>query len=248
MNGRQPRNRVARLGDVVEADDSDVLRDTQAKLVQSLDGAEGHFIVEAKNRRDLRILPQKFLCRLHATFLGQPAVDDQIRVQLDAAFAKHFLKRFINVAACLNLPQTARDKPNAPMSQMHQMLRRLPRAVFVVRNNIVEVELFRVIIDEKQRPRPISEVLQKSVAGVRSYEKDPVHELLIVKLEVFPGLDKFAARHLEQDFVPQLASSIVNTADDLAEVDVGEGVSQLRHNYRESASVPPSQCPSHPIR
>src|SRR5439155_7853416 len=100
----------------------------------------------------------------------------------DLPFCKHFLERLEDVVAGLNFIQPAPDETNPPVPELDQMLDRLPGAVPVVGDHVIEITLLGVVVDHQQRPRAIDKVREKMMPGIGPDKEYAVHKLLIVEL------------------------------------------------------------------
>jgi hypothetical protein len=133
-------------GDVVEADDGDIVGDGAAGGAQCVQDADGHQVVLGENAVEFDAGIEDRLDGVSAAGAGEVAFDQQLVVEADAGLIQHGAEACSTVAGAAELGR-ARDHREVPAASGKQMMCRIRRTFCVACRHGGEAGVVAAVVD-----------------------------------------------------------------------------------------------------
>ena len=223
--------------DVVAADHAHILGHPLTATMELVDGTDGHLVVAGEDRRETGFTGEELFDGLLAALFCIQTVGDEVLRNLRAGFSKGFDEGASRIEGGLDF-DCSTDHTDPPVTEIEEVARRQPRRGGIVADDVIQAFLCEVVVDDEDGILLPRQIVKEVVLLVGADEEKAVNETLVEELHVSSLTDEGGRSDFEENLVSETVGFVVDAADQLAEVDVREGMFEIGDKDREDAATP----------
>ena len=245
IHGRQRRDRVPRLVEVVEPDDGDILRHAPAGLLQGAHGPERERVVEAEDRVEIGAPVEEFAhaSRAVRAMPERRVADDRLVVRHARGLERLPVAAQSQPGRPDHLALVRADDGDAPPPGTQQELGRRPRRLDVLHRDVVGGPVEDPLAEHHQRVRHV-EAVDVVLPHAERAEDEPVGHLQPRAAQELELAVAVAAGLLHEHHDAGLLSGLDDGCRELGEVAQPE----FGHRERDRPGAAGPQAPGREVR